>query len=135
MDRFRLVQRLPSYADFNVSALKLSASTVRAGEILHVTVQLKNLSSVAGTEVVQCYTHQQAGSTSRPVRELKAFRKVTVAPNAAASVELDVPADQLSYWSPALHRTVLEPGTFDLWVGTDSDAPLHTTFKITGGIK
>ena len=97
---------------------------------MHVTVQLHNNSAVAGAEVVQCYTHQRAGSTARPVRELKAFQKVTVGPNASTRVELTIPAEELSYWSPVSHTRVLEPGTFDLWVGTDSKASLHTTFTL-----
>jgi beta-glucosidase len=122
-----------SYADFDVSDLKLATSTIKQGDTLHLQVQLRNASAVKGAEVIQCYTHQRAGSTSRPIRELKAFRKVTVGPNATSTVELDLPAEELSYWSPSLHKRVLEPGTFDLWVGTDSNAPLHTTFQLTDG--
>ena len=121
-----------SYSQFELSNLRVASPSVAAGASLHLTVQLHNRSAVAGAEVVQLYTHQRAGSAARPVRELKAFRKITLAPNASQEVALDLPADQLSYWSPALHRRVLEPGTFDLWVGNDSNASLHSTFQVTG---
>jgi beta-glucosidase len=120
-----------SYANFTVDGLALHADSVSASDTLHVTVKLHNAAAVAGAEVVQCYTHQRAGSASRPVRELKAFRKVTLSPNSTATVALDIPAEELSYWSPALHHRVLEPGVFDLWVGFDSAASLHTTFTVT----
>ena len=97
-----------------------------------MSVQLRNTSAVAGAQVLQLYTHQRAGSSSRPVRELKSFQKVTLAPGEARTVDFAVPADELSFWSPALHRRVLEPGVFDVWVGSDSNAPLHSTFHVTG---
>ena len=92
---------------------------------------LRNTSAVAGSQVVQLYTHQRAGSGSRPVRELKAYRKVTVAPHGTETVDLTVKADNLSYWSAALHRRVLEPGNFDVWVGTDSAATMHAGFALS----
>ena len=119
-----------SYADFSVDRLTLGASTVKRGDTIRVSVKLHNHSAIAGTEVLQGYTHQRAGSAARPVRELKAFRKITVAANGTVSAELTIPVADLSYWSPASHQQVLEPGTFDLWVGLDSDAPLHTTFVV-----
>jgi beta-glucosidase len=120
-----------SYADLSVDGLKLAAPSVSTSGTLHVSVQLHNRSAIAGAEVVQCYTHQRAGSASRPVRELKAFRKITVAANGTETVSLDIPATGLTYWSLVSHHDVLEPGTFDLWVGTDATAKLHTTFQLT----
>jgi beta-glucosidase len=119
-----------SYADFSIDHLTLAATTVKPNDSVHISVQLHNNAAIAGTEVVQCYTHQRAGSTSRPVRELKAFRKITVAANGTVSAELTIPVSELAYWSPASHRQVLEPGTYDLWVGMDSNAALHTTIQV-----
>ncbi len=119
-----------SYSSFNLRDLRTDRSTLRAGETLRVRLTLQNVSSVAGAQVIQIYTHQRAGSASRPVRELKAYRKVLVPANGTQSVELSFNADDLSFWSPAFHRRVLEPGTFDLWAGTDSRAALHTTFVV-----
>lgn len=119
-----------SYSDFELSTLTLSSTTLSSGAPLHVRVTLRNRSHIPGAEVVQLYTHQRAGSTSRPVRELKAYRKVSVAPDGTETVEFTLNADDLAYWSSSLHHRVLEPGTFDLWVGTDSTASLHETFTL-----
>ena len=120
-----------SYAEFSLDGMTLRTPTVSRNESLKVSVQLHNRSAIAGTEVVQCYTHQRAGSAARPVRELKAFKKLAVAANGTVTAELEIPASELAYWSPVSHQDVLEPGVFDLWVGTDSNAALHTTFTLS----
>ncbi|MFC6646385.1 beta-glucosidase BglX [Granulicella cerasi] len=119
-----------SYTNFTVDGLKLGSETLAHNGTLKVSVQVHNTGSVAGAEVVQVYTHQRAGSASRPVRELRAFSKVTLAAGESREVTLDVPAAELTFWSPSLRRWVLEPGTFDLWAGDSSDASLHTTFTL-----
>ena len=119
-----------SYSTFDLTALQVSSSTIESQGTLRVSVTLKNTSPVPGAEVVQLYTHQRSGSASRPVRELKAYRKVVVPANGTQAVQLTLKADDLSYWSPALHRRVLEPGDFDIWVGTDSTAALHAVFTV-----
>jgi beta-glucosidase len=120
-----------SYADFETNDLQLSLPDLSLSGTLHVSVKLHNKSSVAGSEVMQLYTHQRAGSAARPVRELKAFHKLSLAPGETQTVTFDLSANDLSYWSPALHRRVLEPGIFDVWVGSDSSADLHSTFHLT----
>jgi beta-glucosidase len=121
-----------SYAEFTLKDLALRSLTVGVGGSLQVSVKLENTSQVAGTQVVQLYTHQRAGSTSRPVRELKGFQKIALAPGETRTVMFSLAARDLTYWSSALHHDVLEPGTFDVWVGSDSNATLHSTFNLTG---
>ncbi len=120
-----------SYADFELSSLSVPSSVDAAGS-LHVTAMLKNKSSIAGTQVVEVYTHQRAGSAARPARELKAFRRVTLGAGESQTVAFDIPAQELQFWSPALRRWVLEPGAFDAWVGFDSNASAHGAFHLTG---
>jgi len=62
---------------------------------------------------VQLYVHQQAGSASRPVRELKGFERVSLAPGEKKTVRLSLGAEELRYWSSAVRAWVLEPETFD----------------------
>jgi beta-glucosidase len=121
-----------SYSSFTMTDLTVANGKVHGSAPLQVSVKVQNTSSVAGEEVVQLYTHQRAGSASRPVRELKAFRKVALAPGEAKTVQLTVAAEDLSFWSPSLRKRVLEPGTFDVWMGDDSTAKLHGTFEVTG---
>jgi beta-glucosidase len=121
-----------SYSSFTMSDLTVTSGKVHGNTPLQVSVKVQNTSSVMDEEVVQLYTHQRSGSASRPVRELKAFRKVILAPGEAKTVQLTVAAEDLSFWSPSLRRRVLEPGTFDVWMGDDSTAKLHGTFEVTG---
>ncbi|MDQ2775970.1 MAG: beta-glucosidase BglX [Acidobacteriota bacterium] len=123
-----------SYSSFDLSAFSLSTGGVKPGVPLRVTVTVRNTSNVRGAEVVQLYTHQQAGSASRPVRELKAFQKVALAAGESRELTLSVPAEELAFWSPASHRRVLEPGVFDVWGGFDSTASSHATFQVVAGL-
>ena len=119
-----------SYASFRLSNLRLSAVSVKAGGSLAVSVDVKNTGAVAGDEVMQIYTHQRSGSASRPVRELKGFRRMSFAPGEEKTVTLTLNTKELGFWSSATHRWSIEPGTFDLWVGTDSTATDHATFNV-----
>jgi beta-glucosidase len=119
-----------SYSTFVMSDLKVTCDKVHDGAPLQVSVKLQNTSPIAGEDVIQLYTHQRVGSASRPVRELKAFRKIALAPGESKTVQLAVEADDLWFWSASLRKRVLEPGTFDVWVGDDSTAKLHETFDV-----
>ncbi len=123
-----------SYSSFDLSGLSLTKEGVKPGVPLGVTVTVRNTSSVRGAQVVQLYTHQRAGSASRPVRELKAFQKVVLAPGESRQLTLSVPADELAFWSPVSHHHVLDPGIFDVWVGFDSTASSHATFQVVAGL-
>jgi beta-glucosidase len=119
-----------SYSNFTLDRLQTSSSTLRSAQELSVSVDVQNSSEVAGDEVVQLYTHQRAGSASRPVRELKGFLRVHLEPHEKQTVRLSLRQSDLSYWSPAKRMRVTEPGTFDLWVGDSSRANLHSTFLL-----
>ncbi|MEO8737836.1 MAG: beta-glucosidase BglX [Edaphobacter sp.] len=119
-----------SYTSFKLDSLKESASSIKSGSSLTVSVNVQNTGSVAGDEVVQLYTHQRSGSASRPVRELKGFRRITLKPGEKQTVTLTLDTHELGFWSPQTHRWSIEPGTFDLWVGRDSEATNHTTFTV-----
>jgi len=119
-----------SYTAFEIDKLQVASSSITRTDTLHLSVRIQNTGKVAGDDVVQAYTHQRAGSSSRPVRELKAFNKVHLAAGESKIVNLNIPASELSYWSSAKLADVLEPGAFDLWVGDSSDATQHTEFKL-----
>jgi Beta-glucosidase-related glycosidases len=120
-----------SYTSFTVGGLKTSSEKVAAGGAIEVSVDVANTGKVAGDEVVQLYTHQRAGSASRPVRELKGFKRVTLKAGERQTVTLKLETKELGFWSPQTHAWGIEPGTFDLWVGTDSNAKDHATFEVT----
>ena len=120
-----------SYASFQFGPLTLDSSSISRTGTLHASVELQNTSSVAGDEVVQLYTHQRAGSASRPIRELKGFTKVHLAAGEKRVISVPLRAADLAFWSPQTHASSVEPGTFDLWIGNSSNAPTHTTFNVT----
>ncbi len=119
-----------SYTKFAFSNLHLSQSQARIGQALGVSVDVENTGGRAGDEVAQLYIHQRAGSASRPVRELKGFERITLAPGEKKTVQFTLGKEELSFWSPQEKKWVEEPEDFDLWVGEDSTATLHTSFKI-----
>jgi len=121
-----------SYAKFSLSNLHVESDSLNANKPLHVSVDVRNEGAMAADEVVQLYTHQRAGTASRPVRDLKAFERVSLQPGEVKTVTLAVTAKDLAFWSPIAKRWQAEPGTFDVWVGEDSNASLHTTVTLEG---
>jgi beta-glucosidase len=119
-----------SYSSFAMTNMKLSAPSVRAGSTLGVSVDVENTSARNGDEVVELYTHQRAGSASRPVRELKGFLRVSLKSGEKRTVTLTLKSQDLGFWSPQTHYWGMEPGTFDLWVGSDETATDHATFDL-----
>src|SRR5438445_40937 len=84
-----------------------------------------NTGSVPAETVAQLYVHQRAGTSSRPVRELKGFRKLMLKPRETQTVRFTLGKSELTYWSAASRSLVLDPGIFDIWVGNDSTASIH----------
>ena len=119
-----------SYTTFSVSNLQLSKTSLKSGESLEATSQVSNTGSVAGDEVVQLYIHQRAGSTSRPMRELKGFERVPLQPGESKSVHFTLGPRELTYWSTARKAWIEEPEEFDVWVGNSSTPESHATFKV-----
>jgi beta-glucosidase len=119
-----------SYASFQLSNLKVDASSMRPDGSLTAAIDVQNAAAVAGDEVVQLYTHQRAGSASRPRRELKGFTRVHLAAGEKRTVKLTLHAGDLGFWSPQTLQWAVEPGLFDLWMGEDSTATEHVTFSV-----
>jgi beta-glucosidase len=119
-----------SYTSFSISDLRLSKTELKAGESLEATANVTNTGSVAGDEVVQLYIHQRAGSTSRPIRELKGFERVALQPGETKTVHFTLGKKELTYWSERRKAWVEEPEEFDVWAGDDSNAKLHASFHV-----
>ena len=96
---------------------------------VRLRVRLANEGERAAAEVVQLYLRQPVASVSQPLRQLKAFAKVALAPGEARMLELAVPARELAFTHPD-GTLRAEPGTFQVFVGTDSGAPLAGTFEL-----
>ncbi len=99
-------------------------------ESVTVGVDVTNTSGQDGVEVAQLYLHQRYGSSSRPVRLLKGFQRVPVAAGQTIRVEFTISPAERRYWSSATRDWVLDATVFDVWVGTNSEAELHTEFTV-----
>jgi beta-glucosidase len=94
-----------------------------------VAVDVTNTGSVAGTEVVQLYIRNTAASLEQPVRELKGFSRVQLAPGETKHITFPLGFDELSFYNVDVKRTV-EPTTYKVWVGGSSLADQETELKI-----
>lgn len=121
-----------SYSSFSITGLTLDKNEVAAGGVIRAWVEVENTSDRDGSEVVQLYTHQRAGTASRPVRELKGFTRVSMKAHEHRRVEVDLNTQDLAFWSAQTKAVAIEPGEFDLWMGDSSDATLHQSFRVTG---
>jgi len=119
-----------SYTTFAYANLRLSSPKISRSESLEVTVDVTNTGKRSGDETVQLYTHQQWGSASRPVRELKIFQKISLTPGESKTVHFKLTGSDVSFWSPETRRRATEDSTYDVWVGGSSAATLHGEFQI-----
>ncbi len=108
-----------SYTRFEYSGLKLGAAEIAKGGKVPVEVTLKNAGSRAGTEVVQLYVRDLVGSVTRPVKELKGFQRVALAPGESRRVTFTLGTDDLAFYTAA-GRWEAEPGEFEVFVGGSS---------------
>jgi beta-glucosidase len=117
-----------SYTTFAISDLKVSAPQVKVGDSVTVTATVTNTGTLPGDEVVQLYIGQKGGTDSRPMRELKGFERVTLAPGEKRPVTFRLGAAELSYWSTSARAWIQDAAPFDVWVGADSTATLNARF-------
>ncbi len=118
-----------SYTKFEYSDLKISHSTLKPEERLKVEVTLKNTGNYDAMEVVQLYIRDQVGSITRPVKELKDFKKVALKKGEQTQVEFTIDIEDLKFYNSNL-EFVAEPGAFTIFVGGNSRDVLQTDFKL-----
>ncbi len=118
-----------SYTSFACQDLRVETPRVGQAEMLRCRVTVRNTGTRTGRETVQLYIHDRTASLARPVRELKGFEQVELAPGEEKAVSFRIPAQSLGFWNRE-GRYQTEPGEFDLFVGSDSRAELHGTFEI-----
>ncbi|MDR3737606.1 MAG: beta-glucosidase BglX [Terracidiphilus sp.] len=109
--------------------IPLQEALTNGGPLLTVGVDVTNTGSVAGTEVVQLYVRNTEASVEQPLRELKGFARVDLAPGETKHVDLPLGFAELSFVAADLHRA-MEATTYDVWVGGSSLATEGTSFKI-----
>lgn len=121
-----------SYTRFAYANLSLSRPAIAIGESLDVTVQVTNTGTRAADEVVQLYIHQRHGTSARPVKELKGFRRIPLAPNETQTVTFTLTPDHLRYWSSVPRDWVQDESVIDVFVGGSSQETLQASFQVAG---
>jgi beta-glucosidase len=119
-----------SYTTFDISAPSLSATTIKPDGSVIATVEVRNTGKVAGDEVVQLYVRDVVSSVTRPVKELKGFRRVTLTPGAMTRVEFTLDREAFALWDKDMKR-VVEPGEFTIFAGPNSVQLKEATLTVT----
>jgi beta-glucosidase len=120
-----------SYSRFETSNLRLSASRVSSRGRITASVDVKNVAGPKGDEVVQLYLNDPVASLSQPVRRLRGFERVTLAPGQSRRVTFTLDRSDFGFHDNR-GSFVVEPGTIDVYAGTSSEADLKQSFLVTG---
>ncbi|MEO9021488.1 MAG: glycoside hydrolase family 3 C-terminal domain-containing protein, partial [Ginsengibacter sp.] len=110
-----------SYTDFSYSTIQLNTHELNWDDSLKISVKITNTGKVAGTEIAQLYIHDLVAEVSRPVKELKGFKRVHLQPGEMASVSFTLNRNDLSFYKKDMTYGT-QPGDFEVVVGGSSDA-------------
>jgi beta-glucosidase len=119
-----------SYSTFELGAPTLSSSSIAANSSVTVTVPVKNTSARAGDETVQIYVRDKVSSVTRSVKDLKAFKRVTLAAGETKNITFTLTNDAFQMWNDKMVRLV-EPGEFEIMAGPDSANVKSVTLTVT----
>ena len=109
-----------SYSPLELSTIQLSADALnQKTQVLHVSTSVRNTGTRAGDEVVELYLRLRGASISLPVRELKGFRRITLAPGESQRVEFIVGCNELAFWNIDM-QDLVEPASATVWIGPNS---------------
>ncbi|MGC2389805.1 MAG: glycoside hydrolase family 3 N-terminal domain-containing protein [Candidatus Acidiferrum sp.] len=118
-----------SYSTFKYGNLRLAPDTIGPQGTTHVSVDVTNTGSVRGDEVVQLYIRDEISSVTRPVKEMRGFRRISLDPGQTKTVEFALGFEELSFLNRDMHR-VVEPGAFKIMVGGNSVDLIETTLTV-----
>jgi beta-glucosidase len=121
-----------SYTDFEYSALTISPTEVCAHETVDVSCTVTNTGSMFGDEVVQFYVRDVIASVTRPVKELKGFKRISLAPGESVQITFQLPVNHMAFYDRSMNF-VVEPGEIEVMLGSSSaDIRLRGQFEISG---
>jgi beta-glucosidase len=118
-----------SYTTFSYKDLALSAKKIATDGTVRVTVNVTNSGNRDGEEVVQMYIRDVAGSVTRPVEELRGFKKIALKAGETKRVEFTLEPNDLAMYNREM-KWVVEPGSFKVFVGTNSSENLENEFEV-----
>lgn len=119
-----------SYTTFQYAAPKLNAASMKKNGRVTVSVEVKNTGTRRGAEVVQLYIRDEYASVTRPVKELKGFKKIWLDPGQSQTVTFTINQELLSFYNKDM-KWVIEPGEFTIMVGTSSDKTQEVKLTVT----
>ena len=118
-----------SYTSFDYSKIRVSASEVKMGGKITVSADVANTGSRPGDEIVQLYVRDLVGSVTRPVRELKGFRRIHLNAGEKQTVSFDLTTDDLAFYHTDMSFAA-EPGKFHVWIAPDSARGVKGEFSL-----
>lgn len=118
-----------SYTSFACEGLRLTTETLTEADDLEAEITVTNTGSRTGSELVQLYVRDLVGSVTRPVRELKAFKRVLLAPGESAKLSFSIPVADLAFHA-ADGTFKVEPGRFQIWLGPDASKGETAWFEV-----
>lgn len=119
-----------SYTNFSLSEITLSARTLNRADELTASITVKNIGDRAGETVVQLYIQDVTASMNRPVKELKNFQKLMLAPGEQRVIHFTIKESDLRFYNAQL-KYAAEPGEFTVQIGLDSQDVKQQTFELT----
>jgi len=118
-----------SYTKFSYSNLTLSDSVIRTGDNITISAVIKNRGHAEAEEVVQLYTRDLVASITPPVKELRRFKRIQLKPGESQTVQFTLNTSDLAFYNQEM-ELVTEPGTFYIWIASDSDNGLLGKFDV-----
>jgi beta-glucosidase len=123
-----------SYTDFKYTSLGVSPNRIPGDGQVTVRFDIQNVGKRAGDEVVQLYVHDVQASVKRPSKELRGFERVSLGPGERKTVSFSLPAEKLSFYDTNKKAFAVEPGAFEVLVGSSSeDTRVKGQFEVTTG--
>jgi beta-glucosidase len=121
-----------SYAGFTYSNLNFSSKRIPGNGQVTVHVDVQNNGNRAGDEVVQLYVHDVNARVKRPIKELRGFERISLKPGEKKTIAFSLQAEKLSFWDTNKKAFIVEPGAFDVMVGSSSeDIRIHERLDVT----
>lgn len=118
-----------SYTNYEYSNLKISDTNPKVGDTITITVDIENTGKFDGEEIVQLYIRDLVASSVRPIKELKGFKKVFIKSGEKITVQIPLDINSLGFYNKKLEY-VLESGTFEIMVGTNSEEYLKDSIAV-----
>ena len=117
-----------SYTTFKYTDLKLSSMSMSTSGSISVKATVTNSGEINADEIIQFYIRDRVGSITRPVKELKGYKRISIQHGKSVEVEFNLMAKDLEFFNGK--ENVIEPGEYDVWIGPDSDEGLHGEFTV-----